>query len=109
VRRWLPALRAVPDSWVFEPWRMPHTVRPHGEVQWPKPVVDLETALRQAKARLHQRRALPDVQAINPQVLDKHGSRRGMPGASRDASGQERPVRRRRPAIESTQQLSLEW
>jgi hypothetical protein len=27
VRRWLPALRQVPDTWLFEPWRMPEAMQ----------------------------------------------------------------------------------
>jgi deoxyribodipyrimidine photo-lyase len=27
VRRWLPTMRRVPDSWLFEPWRMPESVQ----------------------------------------------------------------------------------
>jgi deoxyribodipyrimidine photo-lyase len=93
VRRWLPVLRRVPDAWLLEPWRMPPSVQARCGVRlgldWPLPVVDLERATREAKARLHQRRALPEVKAAKPAIVHRHGSRartaerqpRGMPAA----------------------------
>jgi deoxyribodipyrimidine photo-lyase len=79
VRRWLPALRKVPDAWLFEPWRM------HAEVQQrcglsvgqdiPVPPLDLAEATRQAKARVHALRALPEVKAATAAIVQKHGSR----------------------------------
>ena len=56
VRRWLPALRQVPDTWLFEPWRMPEAMqlrlglRPG--IDLPLPPVDLDAATRLAKQRL---------------------------------------------------------
>ena len=79
VRRWLPALRRVPDAWLFEPWRMPDAVQARCGVRvgldWPLPAVDLELATRGAKARLHQRRALPEVKAAEADIVRRHGSR----------------------------------
>jgi deoxyribodipyrimidine photo-lyase len=79
VRRWLPVLRRVPNAWLFEPWRMPETVQARCGVrvgvEWPLPVVDLERATREAKARLHQRRALPEVKAAEADIVRRHGSR----------------------------------
>ncbi|TSE29951.1 Cryptochrome-like protein cry2 [Tepidimonas thermarum] len=108
VRRWLPALRQVPDAWLFEPWRMPPALqRCCGVtvgVDIPAPVVDLDQALRAAKARVHARRAEPAVRAQADEVVRRHGSRRGMP-AGRDALGRE-PAARRRSAPPPNQ-LSL--
>lgn len=79
VRRWLPVLRRVPDAWLLEPWRMPEAVQVRCGVRvgvdWPQPVVDLEPATREAKARLHQRRALPEVKAGEADIVRRHGSR----------------------------------
>jgi deoxyribodipyrimidine photo-lyase len=113
VRRWLPALRRVPDAWLFEPWRMPAAVQARIGVRVGHdiavPLVDWETASRLAKARLHERRAQPEIQRHNAAIVERHGSRPTMPGASRDAQGRERPVRRpRQPAIPATQ-LTLPW
>ncbi|WP_291009682.1 deoxyribodipyrimidine photo-lyase/cryptochrome family protein [Hydrogenophaga sp.] len=79
VRRWLPVLRRVPDAWLLEPWRMPPSVQARCGVRlgldWPLPVVDLEYATREAKTRLHQRRALPEVKAGEADIVRRHGSR----------------------------------
>lgn len=89
VRRWLPALRRVPDTWLFEPWRMPESVQlacgvrvsadaPAGAPDaWPLPLVDLAAATRTAKARLHARRAQPEVRAAKAAIVEKHASRQG--------------------------------
>jgi deoxyribodipyrimidine photo-lyase len=79
VRRWLPALRQVPDAWLFEPWRMPLDLQRRcglrvGE-DIPVPLVDLATATRHAKARVHALRAEPAVRAAKQAIVDKHGSR----------------------------------
>lgn len=99
VRRWLPAMRAVPDAWLFEPWRMPDALRLHQETPGAEglstPLVDLEIATRQAKQRLHARRAQPQVRAAKQQVLQRHGSRQ-VPGK-----------RSRKPAPDTGEQLGL--
>jgi deoxyribodipyrimidine photo-lyase len=89
VRQWLPALRRVPDTWLFEPWLMPETVQSHAGVQvgadLPQPVVDLAPATREAKQRLHSRRQTAEVKAAKKAVIDKHASRKtwGKKQASR--------------------------
>lgn len=107
VRRWLPALRRVPDTWLFEPWRMPESVQlacgvrvsadaPAGAPDaWPLPLVDLAAATRVAKARLHARRAQPEVRAAKAAIVEKHASRQG------------RTVRRQ-PTPAHSAQLSLD-
>ena len=118
VRRWLPPLRRVPDAWLFEPWRMPPSVqRACGVtvgVDIPEPLVDLATATRTAKARLHALRAQPEVKAAKAAIVQRHGSRKNMPGATaRDAQGHETTPRRRTPnpptTPSSTPQLSLDF
>lgn len=79
VRHWLPVLQRVPDAWLFEPWKMPANVQAqcgvHIGADWPRPVVDLEQATRQAKARLHALRQTASVRAAKAGIVDKHGSR----------------------------------
>lgn len=83
VRRWLPAMRRVPDSWLFEPWLMPQPVQTHAGVQLgvdvAQPVVDLAQATREAKQQLHSRRQTPEVKAGKKSVVDKHASRKTLP------------------------------
>lgn len=111
VRRWLPPLRRVPDSWLFEPWRMPESVQAACGVRVghdiPLPVVDLATATREAKARLHSLRAQPEVKAAKAAIVDKHGSRKGMPGRTlRTADGHEAPASQRRARARTTHNAS---
>jgi len=92
VRRWLPALRRVPDAWAFEPWRMPESVQLACGVRvsadaaagaadaWPLPLVDLAAATRSAKDRLHSLRRTPEVRAGKAAIVEKHASRK-MQGA----------------------------
>jgi len=80
VRQWLPAMRRVPDTWLFEPWLMPPSVQAACGVvvgqDIPYPVVDLEVATRVAKDRLYARRRDPAVRAGKAAVIEKHASRR---------------------------------
>ncbi|WP_044562318.1 cryptochrome/deoxyribodipyrimidine photo-lyase family protein [Azospirillum sp. B4] len=104
VRRWLPALRRVPDSWLFEPWRMPADVQARCGVRVgtdiPWPVVDLDAATRMAKARVHGLRAQPAIKSAVAALVDRHGSRR-------PAIPHSRPSRSGRPAPRAQLTLDL--
>ncbi|CAN5739234.1 deoxyribodipyrimidine photo-lyase [soil metagenome] len=80
VRRWLPAMRRVPDSWLFEPWRMPDDLQARYGVivgqDIARPLVDLEVASRAAKARLFSLRAQPEIKAGKSAIVEKHASRK---------------------------------
>jgi deoxyribodipyrimidine photo-lyase len=80
VRQWLPELRKVPDTWLFEPWLMPHTMQAHLGVfvgnTLAQPVVDLAQATREAKQLLHSRRQTDEIKAAKKAVVDKHASRK---------------------------------
>ncbi len=79
VRQWLPALRRVPDAWLFEPWRMPAELQARCGLRVGEdialPVVDLAQATREAKARLHDRRRQAEVAQANAAVIERHASR----------------------------------
>ncbi len=99
VRRWLPAMRRVPDTWLFEPWRMPTDIQAHCGVtvgvDIATPLVDLEDATRSAKQRLYALRVKPEVRAGKAALVEKHGSRK-------------RPAARKKiPSIDT--QLKLEF
>ncbi len=94
VRRWLPALRRLPDEWLFEPWRMPPSLQARYGVRVgediAEPLVDLETATRLAKARVHALRARPEVHAAKAAIVERHGSRKrpeGRRGRGRGDAG----------------------
>jgi deoxyribodipyrimidine photo-lyase len=80
VRRWLPAMRRVPDTWLLEPWKMPHSLQAQHSVYVGKdlglPVVELEASTRTAKQRLYAVRGQPQVRAAKREVVQKHGSRK---------------------------------
>lgn len=92
VRRWLPAMRKVPDSWLFEPWKMPHNVRQSTDAtaatQIHSPLVDLSTATRTAKEKLHALRKDDKVRAGKKAVIDKHASRKTFPTRRTSAKSQ---------------------
>jgi deoxyribodipyrimidine photo-lyase len=82
VRHWLPNLRQVPDSWLYEPWRMAHhspaTTDTPTSTLITHPVMDLQEDTREAKQRLHARRKNTDVQAAKKAVIEKHASRKTL-------------------------------
>jgi deoxyribodipyrimidine photo-lyase len=104
VRRWVPALRRVPESWLLEPWRMPDSVQAAAGVRLgadlPVPLVDLEAATRAAKARLYARRGQDAVRAAKADIVRRHGSRRRPDSTARTASGS---------TSAASTQLTLDW
>ena len=77
VRRWLPYMREVPDTWLFEPWLKPAQLQAYStsSTEIPQPLVDLALATRTSKQRLHARRQTTEVKAGKQAVVDKHASR----------------------------------
>jgi deoxyribodipyrimidine photo-lyase len=80
VRRWLPYMRLVPDTWLFEPWLMPEHLKNNASLsgQIVAPIVDLASATRESKQRLYARRHNPDVVEGKKAVVQKHASRKTM-------------------------------
>jgi len=78
VRRWLPHMRHVPDTWLFEPWLMPEQQKSNSAISGRivEPLVDLAAATRESKKRVHARRKIPDVIKGKKDVIDKHASRK---------------------------------
>ena len=79
VRRWLPAMRHIPNSWLFEPWHMPVEMRQSIGIklgiELATPIVDLAVAIRESKHRLHDRRNTTEVRNGKEAVIEKHASR----------------------------------
>jgi len=90
VRRWLPAMRQVQDTWLFEPWKIPANLEPTLSKRIgmgiPVPVVDLATATRESKDRLHALRKTQEVRAGKEAVIDKHASRKTLRQPSKGKS-----------------------
>ena len=105
VRRWLPAMRRVPDTWLFEPWKMPDDLKAKlgiGKDELPTPLVDIDQATREGKAKLYAVRTRPEVRAGKTAIVEKHASRLVPRQGSRSRS------KLQSAAITSRQQLSLE-
>jgi deoxyribodipyrimidine photo-lyase len=79
VRKWLPHLRQIPDTWLFEPWKMPQELQNHIGIfvgkDIPEPILDIVMATKISKNRLHSRRNQSDVKADKQSVIEKHASR----------------------------------
>ena len=80
VKLWLPHMRQVPVTWLFEPWKMPDNVKTQAGIfeEITQPLVDLTVATRESKNRLYARRQNPEVKAGKMSVVDKHASRKKM-------------------------------
>ena len=91
VRHWLPQLRNVPDTWIFEPYLMPKAQQlQYGcllGAHYPAPLVDVSQAMREARAKISAARKKEGAYAETQVVIQKHASRKGMQGSERDASG----------------------
>ena len=103
VRRWLPAMRKVPDSWLFEPWKMPpHLLHPSNESRSNAiviPQVDLAIATRESKSRLHALRKTQEVRAGKEAVVEKHASRKTL----------RRPTKAKSAKFDSEKQLGFNF
>lgn len=79
VRQWLPVLRQVPDSWIFEPWRMPTSLqRRYGCLigrDYPAPMVDIGEAIQTAKQDWFAIRQAMPAHAV-ADILQRHASRK---------------------------------
>lgn len=80
IRRWVPELAHVPAEWLPEPHRMPidfqHKARCLIGEDYPEPVVDHATALREARSRMATLRARPASREEARRVFIRHGSRK---------------------------------
>jgi deoxyribodipyrimidine photo-lyase len=90
VKRWLPHMRQVPDTWLFEPWLTPPDWQTDsGEpLKITPPIVDLAIATRESKQRLHARRQTTEVKAAKKAIIEKHASRKTMPSRKKALNAQ---------------------
>lgn len=98
VRHWLPQLKDVPNAWIFQPWLMPKSMQQKVgcviDVDYPSPLVNIDDAMRLARAKLSIIRQDAAARAEARKVVIKHGSRKAMPGSQRDVGGREQPTKR---------------
>jgi deoxyribodipyrimidine photo-lyase len=91
IRSWIPELRAVPNEFIHEPWKLPPTLQQkHGVIldrDYPQPIVDPVLAAREARQRLIAVRRTGDARDESAKILQKMGSRKKTPT----------PAKRKRP------------
>lgn len=80
VRRWLPALRSVPNTWIFQPWLMPASLQEEYSckigVDYPAPLVSIDQALRLARAQFSLLKRTNQHDAQTATIIKKHASRK---------------------------------
>jgi deoxyribodipyrimidine photo-lyase len=91
VRRWVPELAALPPEWLTRLRDLPANLQRQYGVRlgrdYPRPVVEHETAVAAARERMHALRRTPAARAAAEEVQQRHGSRRsGLPQMTRAAS-----------------------
>ncbi len=102
VRRWVPELARVPDSFVHEPWRWDDREALIGRA-YPERIVDLAASAAAAKSRIFAARRGEAFREAADAIQERHGSRRsGMPMTGR------RP-RKARPVKDAQVQLELKF
>ncbi|HEX4855575.1 MAG TPA: FAD-binding domain-containing protein [Limnobacter sp.] len=79
IRRWIPELATIPDQWLAEPWNTPLLIQQEcgcliGQ-HYPRPVVEPDTAISQARARITAFRNSEGFAEESKRVYQKHGSR----------------------------------
>ena len=95
IRRWVPELRGIGGAAVHEPWLLAGTALQ--AMGYPEPLVDLESATRLARDRVHAQRESAEARRAASVVYERHGSRhprreggprRAAASRAREAGGQ---------------------
>lgn len=76
IRRWLPELAPVPDTFLHEPWRWPGARALLG-ASYPEPIIDPAAAARSARERVWAQRITAGFADQAVRVAHKHASRKG--------------------------------
>ncbi len=80
IRHWVPELRDAPLAFLHEPWRMPEALQVQAGCvigrDYPRRIVNHETAARAARERIYAVRRGEAYRAAANAIQDKHGSRK---------------------------------
>lgn len=80
VRKWIPALKNVPNIWIFQPWLMTHSQQEiYGckiGVDYPFPLVEFESSYQLAKSKFSQLKASETSKMETTRIIKRHASRK---------------------------------
>lgn len=105
IRTWIPELANIPNQWIGEPWNTPLLLQQECGCligrDYPWPVVDPDSAIAQARARITAFRNSEGFQAESKRVYQKHGSRNpNRNGTVRSKTGETKKRNKTPPATE---------
>ena len=107
IRKYVPELRAVPDKYIHEPWKLPPSLQDelgvHIGSDYPLPIVNEQESAKVAKQRVSDVRKQSETKALAQQVFQKHGSRsRSRPDrVPAPATKKAKPAPPQQPSIKS--------
>lgn len=102
IRRWIPELAGVPDSFLHEPWKWPQAGTLLGRT-YPVPIVDYQASARLARDSIWRIRRSDGFRAVADGIVERHGSRKS--GIRHRGQGPKK--RRAKPPPAKSPQLSL--
>ncbi len=83
VKQWIPALRDVPNIWIFEPWLMTSELQQkYGCVigqDYPSPIISVESAIKLARSKIFAIRQDASNTQETRNIVEKHASRKFKP------------------------------
>ena len=81
VRQWIPALKHVPNTWIFEPWLMTPELQKQYQCiigqDYPAPLLSIESAVKEARAKLAFVKKDALHQQESKRIIQTHASRKG--------------------------------